>query len=664
MSQPTLQPHEHRNSTSILPAAGDGASLADVCKLTPPSSGKRYFFAMDAEIRDLREAEVNDKSGEGVIEAVINTNDIDRYGTIVDPRGADVADFKANPIVLWCHGHDWLGTWPIGTVISLTISDSEIVAKIKFDLENEAVAAIYRLYKQKKLRGFSIGFIPHSYVVEQIEDRQIVRFTEWELVELSACSVPANPKALARDLEELGLSDDLARDFATSFAGMQVLSISGTADRTTLTDCMVRSTMHLDPASFSYGPEWTAKAAERSATTAVQPSVSAEGKTVGPAADPNPTPAAGPGAVRAAELPSETVYLGDDEHGAFTLPMSRTDAERLERLLRSLQSSNQESAAPVQAPAVDWVRGWNTNNELAATSPDNHSDMAALSNMRDSQVRHWLIHHHADGAVSWRALAACMARLCARPMDLTAAERQAAYDHLADHYAELGIVPPPLEQQSPGRAYDMALMGRQGWLDSTGNAWMYVEKRMEGERAVPIFEHVETANRQALHTPLIGRLTDHEFWGSRSLAEPQGQEALLQELATNQRTLLDIQSRTGAKFSKQTKSAIEQVAESLSDLGRELKRAGAKLVDQAGSLRNLLSTGDQSSDDDEEAERSIGDSGPAPSRGDGGQQQRKVDEPLVTREMVSKAVVEGFAAAKAERIQRTPGPRRGQRSLS
>ena len=169
----------------------DGASLR------PPSRDRRYFFAFDAQTRD---ATVSTAADDGQLEAVINTNHVDRYGTIVDPRGADVSAFLANPVLLWCHGMDSLGNWPIGTVQAMSLSDNEIVARVQFDMENAAAAEIARLYRRRILRGFSIGFIPRSYHLERIGEDDVVRFTSWELAELSACAVPANPHALARAL--------------------------------------------------------------------------------------------------------------------------------------------------------------------------------------------------------------------------------------------------------------------------------------------------------------------------------------------------------------------------------------------------------------------------------------------------------------------------------
>jgi hypothetical protein len=291
------------------------------------------------------------------------------------------------------------------------------------------------------------------------------------------------------------------------------------------------------------------------------------------------------------------------------------------------------------------------------------------------QPRYWLIHHHANGAVSWRALAASMAQLCTRPVDLTRDQKDAAYEHLAAHYRELGIAPPPPGGQSPDRAYDLALLGRQAWLDSSGNAWLYVDKQVTEQDgrtiAYPIFENIETGARQIMHVPLLGRLTDHEYWGTRSTEDPQGHELLLQTLADQQRQLIEIADvRAGAKFSKQTKAAVEQIASSLAEVGRDLRRAAGSLIDQASTLRGMIATPDDSDDDDGDRHLS-GDGGwGAPS--DGGQQTRDIDPaellielgPERTRQLVSYAVQAGVQAIRQERFPRSAGPRRGHQTAT
>ena len=167
--------------------------------------GMRYFAPKAEAQPEARDATVTvEEPAEGQefkCRAVINTNEIDRYGTIVEPRGCKADNFKKNPVLLWAHGHDErVGTIPIGNVPALRISENEIEADVCFDAD-EPGAGFGRKYASKKLRGFSIGFLPVTMAFEMIDGKEVMRFLEWELVELSAVGVPANPSCLARDME-------------------------------------------------------------------------------------------------------------------------------------------------------------------------------------------------------------------------------------------------------------------------------------------------------------------------------------------------------------------------------------------------------------------------------------------------------------------------------
>lgn len=167
--------------------------------------GMRYFAPQAEAQSEARDATVTmEEPGEGEefkCRAVINTNEVDRYGTIVEPRGCKADNFKKNPVLLWAHGHDErVGTIPIGNVPALRITESEIEADVCFDTD-EPGATFGRKYASKKLRGFSIGFLPVTMAFEMIDGKEVMRFLEWELVELSAVGVPANPSCLARDIE-------------------------------------------------------------------------------------------------------------------------------------------------------------------------------------------------------------------------------------------------------------------------------------------------------------------------------------------------------------------------------------------------------------------------------------------------------------------------------
>jgi len=66
------------------------------------------YKIFNAKVKDL---------GEGKLEAIVSTNDIDRHGEIVDIEGIDIKNYEKNPVVMWAHDYSLP---PIGKTTSLT----------------------------------------------------------------------------------------------------------------------------------------------------------------------------------------------------------------------------------------------------------------------------------------------------------------------------------------------------------------------------------------------------------------------------------------------------------------------------------------------------------------------------------------------------------------
>ena len=135
----------------------------------------------------LVKTSISKASGEGELEAIVATDDVDRDGEVLDIKGLDIKKFQSNPVVLWAHDYS---KPPIGRAEKITKkADGTLVAKIKFAItESDFAKEIYALYKGGFLNAFSIGFIP--------SEADGNRFTKSEMLEFSAVPVPANPNAL------------------------------------------------------------------------------------------------------------------------------------------------------------------------------------------------------------------------------------------------------------------------------------------------------------------------------------------------------------------------------------------------------------------------------------------------------------------------------------
>ena len=160
-------------------------------------------------------AEIKAVEGERALNVTITTNDVDRSGDIVEPKGARLANFKKNPVVLMAHDYQGL---PIGKAKELDKTDKGITAKVIFPDEGVYPLAdtVYNMYKQKFMRAWSIGFMPikSEDIVDDEKGDKIGRgrrFKTWELIEFSACPVPNNPNALTNMVEK-GINIDTLKE--------------------------------------------------------------------------------------------------------------------------------------------------------------------------------------------------------------------------------------------------------------------------------------------------------------------------------------------------------------------------------------------------------------------------------------------------------------------
>ncbi len=140
-----------------------------------------------AEVKTLIDA-TKASSDTGSFEVVISTDNVDRQGEVIRQDGWDLANYLANPVVLW--GHDYFSL-PIGVCDEITVTGGKLTARGRFAPEaaNPFAQQVRRLYDLKIVRATSVGFID----VER-EGNVIMRA---ELLEFSFVPVPANPYALS-----------------------------------------------------------------------------------------------------------------------------------------------------------------------------------------------------------------------------------------------------------------------------------------------------------------------------------------------------------------------------------------------------------------------------------------------------------------------------------
>lgn len=123
---------------------------------------------------------------------IATTPTTDRYGDIVEPKGAE---FTLPLPFLWQHD----SSQPIGHVTKAKATKEGIEVTVKLVKTDEPGTLKDRLdeawqaIKLKLVRGLSIGFtsIEHTF----IEGTYGVHFLKWAWLELSAVTIPANAEA-------------------------------------------------------------------------------------------------------------------------------------------------------------------------------------------------------------------------------------------------------------------------------------------------------------------------------------------------------------------------------------------------------------------------------------------------------------------------------------
>ena len=169
---------------------------------------------MPALIRaDPRAHTLTADAGRMRIRSVITTADPDRAGDVVIPRGLRNADeFLLNPVVLWAHNR--VAVPPIGVCEWLDVQPNRVVAETRFAQGVPFAEDVFRLYEQKVLRGWSIGFVPRQAVrIPGPGGRAALRIDEWELLEYSAVPIPENPGALTVALQKGFVKHQALRDW-------------------------------------------------------------------------------------------------------------------------------------------------------------------------------------------------------------------------------------------------------------------------------------------------------------------------------------------------------------------------------------------------------------------------------------------------------------------
>ncbi|MDR3582588.1 MAG: hypothetical protein P4L67_04915 [Candidatus Pacebacteria bacterium] len=149
------------------------------------------------------------KPAERSVVAKIGTRAVDRYKTVIEPRGIDLVAYRTNPVVLFEHGKDPLrGSLPIGRNQWVRVekdNTERLLAKTIFG-KDDFSAQLFDMYCDGTMRGWSVSILPKDASVptrEEIRSRPELAncdlvYRSSELLEYSVTAVPGNPEALSQ----------------------------------------------------------------------------------------------------------------------------------------------------------------------------------------------------------------------------------------------------------------------------------------------------------------------------------------------------------------------------------------------------------------------------------------------------------------------------------
>jgi HK97 family phage major capsid protein/HK97 family phage prohead protease len=148
-------------------------------------------------------------AGGDVLEYVLSDGSLDRYGTIINPAGWDLTEFRKNPIAFFNHDKNF----PIGQWDNVRVEGGRLMGHLRLAAEGTSarIDEIVRLIRQGILKAVSVGFSPKAKEALKRSDGTPVpggiRYLSQELLEASLVGVGGNANAL-QVARSLNISDE------------------------------------------------------------------------------------------------------------------------------------------------------------------------------------------------------------------------------------------------------------------------------------------------------------------------------------------------------------------------------------------------------------------------------------------------------------------------
>jgi HK97 family phage prohead protease len=133
---------------------------------------------------------------------IVTKDIVDRDSERIIPSGANLENFKKNPIMFYNHMR-WDGG--IGTWDNIEVTDSEIAMDGYVSDSTEYSKEKLGLVQDGVIRTASMGFRPKKWSddsKDKLEGQLGVTILEYEVIEVSITDVPANPDAVMKSMDK------------------------------------------------------------------------------------------------------------------------------------------------------------------------------------------------------------------------------------------------------------------------------------------------------------------------------------------------------------------------------------------------------------------------------------------------------------------------------
>lgn len=141
-------------------------------------------------MRVERQASVERRSPRGPLTFVAATEGRKSDGISLLMGGANLANYRRNPVVMWSHRYSSL---PVGRATDVRVSGRRLLADVEFDTSDPFAAEIDRKYREGWLSAVSAAFRIDRW---QNDDSRSGVAERWTLTEISTVPVPLDSQAL------------------------------------------------------------------------------------------------------------------------------------------------------------------------------------------------------------------------------------------------------------------------------------------------------------------------------------------------------------------------------------------------------------------------------------------------------------------------------------